>query len=143
MWYLSDSYPNYSSSLNKLLTTYPLILIPCIIAIYFYDGTLVLGLYPILIFRHFAFAFLLLLILLVCSKFFPSLLLINVKFFEKLGSISYGLYILHYPLLVVGEFIPMPYFIPTYIILCLILAYFAEIIFQKKILKKLTPFFNF
>lgn len=87
-----------------------------------------LGVYPILPFRHFAVA--LFLVVLLFSNLGARLatwLLPGAALASSAASISYGIYVLHYPLLILWQRAQGPSGLPLAVIALLISAYIADL----------------
>lgn len=121
---------------KKLIGYYVAILstlgVTCILS-YHNDKHVSIGLYPYLIFRHFGFAFICILLTGFASKFTQKLVGL-LKPFAMIAPISYGIYIIHYPILVQLSLNINP-IVEAVIKLSavLALAYLIEIVFQPKI----------
>jgi len=96
-----------------------------------------LGYYPYLQFRNFGFAF----ICFVCSIYMTAMtkkLIGLLKIFSVFAPISYGIYVLHYPILVQTSFnLPVYAEVLVKIALVLSLAFLVEIVLQPKVNKLL------
>ncbi len=93
------------------------------------------GMYPYLLFRHFVFAFICLIMTIYFTSFTKKLIGI-IKPFSALAPISYGIYIIHYPILVQASFGVSPIIAVIIKILLLFgLAYLIEIVLQPKVNK--------
>ena len=104
------------------------------------DKHVIVGFYPYLIFRHFAFAF----ICILLTVFAPSLTKRMVSFikpFSKIAPISYGIYIIHYPILVQASFGLNSILEPIIkVVIVLLLAYLIEMVLQPKVNKFINSF---
>jgi peptidoglycan/LPS O-acetylase OafA/YrhL len=128
------------SSIKKLLFYYALFLLTLTINCAFYykhNKAVQIGFYPYLLLRHFGFAFVCLLLTVYSTATTKSLLSV-LKPFSYIAPISYGIYILHYPLWVQTNFGLTPVIeVALKIALVLGLAYLIEIVLQPRINKLL------
>ncbi len=94
-----------------------------------------IGIYPYLIFRHFAFAFSCILLTVFATKF--TIRLVDIfKPFAKIAPISYGIYIIHYPILVQLSLNLNPVLEAVIKLAAVLgLAYLIEIVLQPRINK--------
>jgi len=123
---------------QKLVLYYALILITlgvtCLIS-YGDNKHISLGVYPYLILRHFAFAFVCVALTIFATKFTKQLVGI-FKPFAKIAPISYGIYVIHYPILVQLSLNLNPVLEAIIKIAAVLgLAYLIEMILQPRINK--------
>ncbi len=98
----------------------------------------IIGFYPYLFLRHFLFAFICLISAVYLTSFCRKVGT-TLSIFSKAAPISYGIYILHYPICVQSDFHFAPYLtIPLKILLVVGLAYLIEVILQPKVNKLLN-----
>ena len=94
------------------------------------DKNMLIGYYPYLLVRHFGFAFICLVLTIYATSITKKIIGV-ISWFSVISPISYGIYILHYPLWVQTSFgLPSVLEIPIKIILLMGLAYLIEIILQ-------------
>ena len=102
------------------------------------DKDLIIGYYPYLLVRHFGFAFICLILTIYATSVTKRFIGI-LRPFSHISPVSYGIYILHYPLWVQTSFAMPPYLqIPLKIVLLFGLAYIIEVVLQPKVNKLLT-----
>jgi peptidoglycan/LPS O-acetylase OafA/YrhL len=127
---------------HKILLFYYLLItgILSITCVHFYVLThsTRMGLYPLLLLRHFGFAFL----CFACAMYLTPVTKVIVKVlmpFSAIAPISYGIYILHYPICVQTHF-DVPIFAEIIIKIALVLglAYIIEVKLQPLVNKLLT-----
>jgi hypothetical protein len=101
-----------------------------------------LGIHPFLEFRHAGAAFVFVICLVVYRRFIAPRLDRLILPFAVLAPISYGIYVLHYPILnsaAVGA-LPVAVRIPVVICVVLAIAWFAEMPYQRFVLQMRKSF---
>jgi len=102
------------------------------------NRNIIIGFYPYLFLRHFLFAFVCLISTVYLTSFCKKAGHI-ISIFSKIAPISYGIYILHYPILVQSDFHFSAYLaVPLKIVLVVGLAYLIDVVLQPKINKLLN-----
>jgi peptidoglycan/LPS O-acetylase OafA/YrhL len=102
---------------------------------YHLNKHVIIGFYPYLIFRHFGFAFICIALTVFATR--PTKWMVSlIKPFSKIAPISYGIYIIHFPILTQASFgMPPVLEAITKISLVFLLAYLIEIVLQPKVNK--------
>jgi peptidoglycan/LPS O-acetylase OafA/YrhL len=102
---------------------------------YYSKRTIQVGFYPYLLLRHYAFTFICFLLTIYFTSYLKKALII-IQPFSYIAPISYGIYILHFPLLLQAQFGLTPVLeIAAKMVLVLGLAYLIEVVLQPQVNK--------
>ena len=124
----------YQRSSLLVLAAFVFLVPALLISRHNWSGSLGFGLYPILQIRHFVACLAIVLGALLWQRLKWRGFDIIFGIFIWFAPISYGLYVLHYPIIVSGSFfksIPAPWSLPFSVVAALVAAWFAEVPFQR------------
>lgn len=129
-----------AKSQHRILSIYYIITLLILAGVAYYNqhvlhSLLEAGTYPLLLIRHFAFAFVCMLLTFHATALTKKALTL-LRPFAVLAPISYGIYILHYPIFIQTTFaLPVYFSVPLKLIMVFGFAWLIEVVLQPRVNK--------